>query len=267
MLVIRLYMQISSKELIFLITLTTGIFLLAPAFLIVYISVYNKKKARHQEEKENLKKAFELELLKSQVEVQENLLQSVAADLHDNIGQLLSLTSITLSAVRTGHADQEKITSARELTLRTIHELRQLSKKMNGQELIRQHLPHAISYELDWLKRSGSCEVIFTTSMQHFKPEHAGRELILFRLFQELLSNVLRHAEATAITVALEQPDGKVSLKVTDNGRGFDQEKLNSHSGLGLYHLQQRTALIGGEFSLQSTPGAGTEICIIMPYQ
>lgn len=135
-------MQILSKEIVFLITITTAIFLIAPIFLIVYVSLYNKKKARHQEEKEALKKTFELELLKSQFEVQEHVMETIATNLHDNIGQLLSLTSITLSSIKTDGLQGEKVNTAGELVLRTIQELRQLSKIMSGQELLRLSLIH-----------------------------------------------------------------------------------------------------------------------------
>lgn len=260
-------MQISSKELIFLITLTTVIFLIAPLFLIIYVSLYNKKKAKHLEEKEVLRKTFELELLKSQIEVQEHLMETISSDLHDNIGQLLSLTSITLSSVKEENTEQEKINTARELTLRAIKELRQLSKMMDGQELIKKNLGHAIAYELEWLKRGAAFEVSFTDLMTRTNPENASKELIVFRLFQEILSNIIRHAEANAITIILDQTEEFISLTVKDNGKGFLlEEKLHAGEGLGLSNLKKRAAMMDGTFTINSAPGAGTEIRVQIPY-
>ena len=260
-------MQISSKEVLFFITLSTSIFLIAPVFLIIYVSQYNKRKAKHLKEKETLKKTFEIEMLKAQVELQEHLMQSIASDLHDNIGQLLSLTSITLSSVKTGNIEDEKIETARDLTLRAIKELRGLSKMMNGQELLKKSLGHAIAYELEWLKKGANYEISLTDHMTHSIPAHSGKELLLFRLFQEILSNIIKHAEATTVTIILDQTTEFISLSVKDNGKGFIlEEKLDTSDGLGLSNLNKRAALMGGNFSIDSVPGSGTEIRVIVPY-
>lgn len=265
--VLRFYMQISSKELVLLITITTFIFLIAPIFLIGYIFLYNKKKAKHTEEKETLKKTFELELLKSQVEVQEHIMQTIASDLHDNIGQLLSLTSMTLSSIKADHLREEKINTASELTQRAIRELRQLSKMMNGQELIKKGLGPAIAYELEWLKKGLTYEIQFKENMPGAIPEHADKELILFRLFQEILSNIIRHAKATRIDIELDQKNGQLFLMVKDNGKGFMwEEKLRKSDGLGLFNLQKRTSMMNGDFNINSIPGTGTEIKVSIPY-
>jgi signal transduction histidine kinase len=260
-------MQISSKELILLIAIITFIFLIAPLFLIIYIFLYNKKKAKHLEEKKTLKKTFELELLKSQIEVQEHILQTIASDLHDNIGQLLSLTSMTLSSIKVDHLREEKINTAAELTHRAIKELRQLSKKMSGQELIKKNLGHAIAHELDWLKKGLAYEVQFNDNTTNSIPEHADKELIMFRLFQEILSNILRHAQASVIKITIDQTKDNLSLLVRDNGKGFIlEEKLKASDGLGLSNLQKRTLMMDGNFTINSNPGLGTEVQISIPY-
>ncbi|WP_158800050.1 sensor histidine kinase [Pedobacter sp. L105] len=260
-------MQISSKDLIYLITLITFIFLIAPLFLIIYISLYNQKKAKHAEEKAALKKTFELELLKSQIEVQENILQMIASNLHDNIGQLLSLTSMTLSSIQMDSKREEKIKTAGELTLRAIQELRQLSKRMNGQELIKKNLAHAITYELDWLRRGTEYEINFRDNTTHSIPENADIELILFRLFQETISNIIKHAEATVIDITLDQVPGLLTLRVKDNGKGFVlADKLKTSEGMGLSNLSKRAAMMNGTFNVTSSEEVGTEILVSIPY-
>jgi len=260
-------MQISSKELIFLITLTTSIFLIAPIFLIVYVYIYNKKKARHLEEKETLKKTFELELLKSQFEVQEHIMQNIAGNLHDNIGQLLSLTSITLSSINSSSFQEGKIKTAEELTLRAIRELRQLSRMMNGQELLKKNLAHAIAFEIDWIKKGTDYEVSFIDNSSHTNPNNADKELILFRLFQEIISNVIRHAQATTINIEINQTFELLSLSVKDNGKGFVlEEKLQLQDGMGLFNISKRALMMNGTFNIHSVPGSGTEISVSIPY-
>jgi two-component system NarL family sensor kinase len=260
-------MQILSKEIVFLITFTTSIFLIAPVFIIVYVSFYNKKKAKHFEEKEALRKTFELELLKSQFEVQEHTMETIAANLHDNIGQLLSLTSMTLSSVKSEGIQEGKINTAGELLHRAIQELRQLSKMMSGKELIRKNLGHAIAFELDWLKKGTDYEVVFTNNTIRSVPEHADKELILFRLFQEIISNIIRHAEATQITIVLDQSATLLSLRVKDNGKGFKpEEKIAANDGMGLFNISKRAKMMNGTFSIHSVTGVGTDILVSIPY-
>jgi len=267
LLVLRFYMQILSKEIVFLITFTTGIFLIAPIFIIVYVSYYNKRKARHFEEKEALRKNFELELLRSQFEVQEHTMETIAANLHDNIGQLLSLTSMTLSSVKAEGAQEGKITTAGELVHRAIQELRQLSKMMSGKELIRKNLGHAIAVELDWLQKGTDYEVLFTDHTSRSIPEHADKELILFRLFQEIISNIIRHAEATRITIVLDQSATVLSLLVKDNGKGFiPEEKIAANEGMGLFNISKRAKMMDGTFNIHSVTGVGTDILVSIPY-
>ncbi|MCX2477904.1 ATP-binding protein [Pedobacter sp. MC2016-15] len=260
-------MQILSKEIVFLITFTTAIFLIAPIFLIVYVSYYNKKKAKHFEEKEALRKTFELELLRSQFEVQEHTMETIATNLHDNIGQLLSLTSMTLSSVKAEGLQETKVNTAGELVHRAIQELRQLSKMMSGKELISKNLGHAIAFELDWLKKGTDYEVLFTDHTSRSIPEHADKELILFRLFQEILSNIIRHAEATQITIVLEQSERFLSLVVKDNGKGFIvEEKKEANAGMGLFNISKRAKMMDGTFSIDSVTGVGTKISVSIPY-
>jgi len=260
-------MQISSKELIFLIFVITSIFLLAPIFLITYVSVYNKKKAKHLEEKEDLRKVFELELLRSQVEVQERLMRNIADNLHDNIGQLLSLTSVTLSSIAAENPQQEKIKTAGDLTIRAIKELRQLSKMMSGHELTKKNLGHAIAVELDWIEKGTELKIQFQDNTTYSNQEYADKELILFRLFQEILSNIIKHAQASVITIMLEQLPGILSLNVKDDGKGFVlEEKMKDGGGMGLFNISKRAKMMDGTISITSTPGSGTEIMVSIPY-
>lgn len=253
---------------IILITITTVIFLIAPAFLILYVSVYNKKKAKHLEEKKVLKETFELELLKSQIEVQEHIMQTISTTLHDNIGQLLSLTSMTLSTIKPGHLQDDKIKTAADLTVRAIQELRQLSKMMNGQELTKKNLGHAIVYELDWLKKGTDYQILFSDHTTHSIPEHSDKELILFRLFQEIIGNIIKHAQATIITIIINQTQEFLSLQVKDNGIGFNvDERISNSEGMGLSTIAKRVNMMNGKYTINSYHKAGTEISVSIPYQ
>lgn len=261
-------MQISSEDFIFLIGLTSVIFLIAPVSLIIYINLYNRRKKRHKEEKEQLKKDFDNELLKSQMEVQEQTMQTIASNLHDNIGQLLSLTVVTLSSINPDEPERvaAKIESASKLAKRSIKELRQLSRLIYGQELIRMGLADAIKFELDYLETAGLHTIAFKSNYTN-KEGRSDKEIILFRIFQEVLNNVIKHAAATVIDVTIEQNTKQLNLVIKDNGKSFNAEEvLKEKRGMGLFNIRKRVQVIDGDINIIAAPNIGTEINIIVPY-
>ncbi|MDN5284658.1 MAG: putative signal transduction histidine kinase [Mucilaginibacter sp.] len=262
-------MQVQTENIATLIILTTIVFLIAPLFLLIFINQYNKRKRKHADEKKALHKTFQNELLKSQMEVQEQTLQRVAIDLHDNIGQLLSLTAITLSAVSIN--DQagipEKINSAEMLVKRSIKELRQLSRIIYGEELISNGLADAIRFELEWLNKSAAYTIVFNPLNYVQAENEAAKEIILFRLFQEIINNIIKHATATTIDITLQQSPENLTLSITDNGKGFDlNAALKEGKGMGLKTIHKRASLINGTAVVSSAPDKGTQIEIIIPY-
>ncbi|MBB6127301.1 sensor histidine kinase [Mucilaginibacter lappiensis] len=262
-------MQISTKDVATLIILTSIVFLIAPLFLIIYISWYNRRKKKHAEEKVWLRKTFDSELLKTQMEVQEQTLQTVAYDLHDNIGQILSLTAITLTSIDVDDRPMlsRKIEDAGELIKRSITELRQLSRLLHGEELVKKGLVSAVEFELEWLNKSERYQLSFVNDGFVSVAGQRDNETIIFRLFQEIINNAIRHANATVIHVAIVQIEKSLTLTITDNGKGFDvAEALKQQGGMGLHNIQKRTAMLNGSAQFDSAPGMGTMVQIIIPY-
>ncbi|MGZ3767323.1 MAG: sensor histidine kinase, partial [Mucilaginibacter sp.] len=243
--------------------------LLAPAFLLSYIFIYNRRKKRHIEEKAQLKMVFDAELIKTQMEIQEQTMQTIGADLHDNIGQLLSLTSITLSSVELDNRAkaQQKIDAARDLTLQSIKEMRLLGKLLQGEQLIGMGLDEAIRYEINWIEKAGKYEVNYTLKGEAPDKNNADKDLILFRILQEVLNNIIKHSNATQVDIKLEYKTAAIDLQVIDNGAGFDlYEMPEGQKGMGLRNIQKRAEIVGGEVFIQSQPGQGTCIDIFIPY-
>ena len=262
-------MQVSSKEIISLITLTSIIFLIAPLFLIRYILLYNKKKRKHTEEKVLMQEAYETELLKTQIEVQEQTLKTVAYDLHDNIGQLLSLTAVTLSTINVNDHEvvAEKIRFIEDLTQRSIREVKALSKLLHSEELIKMGLIEAIDFELSWLKRSDRFVIVFNAPERLTPMSKNNQETIVFRLFQEIINNIIQHAKATEIIITLEEIVNELHLIISDNGVGFNVDEIAGvKMGMGLSNIKKRTHLLNGVANISSIPGKGSVIKISIPH-
>ena len=123
-------MQVSGNYIIFIILCLTAVFLLVGFYIVVQVINYARKKRQYEAEKNKMNQLFEQQLVQTKLEVQEQTLQNFSADLHDNIGQLLSLTNVTLASINVNDTIKTaaKIQSAQELIKRAIKEIRVLSK-------------------------------------------------------------------------------------------------------------------------------------------
>lgn len=260
-------MQVSSKDIIFLIGLSSVIFLIAPLFLIIYVLLYNRRKKKHAEEKEMLQKNYTDELLKTQMEVQEQTLKTIAYNLHDNIGQLLSLIAITVSSININDADKssEKLATVEDLAKRSIKEVKALSRLLHAEELLVRGLTPAIEAELDWLKRSDRYVVNYK-KLAEVSFEDNNKGIIVFRLFQEIINNIIQHAHATQIFITLDKLKDAHQITIRDNGIGFNVDNaLKNKTGMGLQNITKRVAMINGTASISSVPGFGSFIILEIP--
>lgn len=242
------------------------IFLLILFGLIFLVLTYNRRKKAYITEKQILQQEYEADLLKTQLEVQEQTMKTIAADLHDNIGQLLSLTSLTLGSITVSDKKTAtKLDDSQQLVRRSIKELRQLANLLHGEKIIETGLVDAIIYEVEWLKKSGTYEVQFEKNIDEVHNLSSEKSLILFRLLQEVINNIIKHASASKITISLKQVQGDISLSITDNGVGFEAEEV-SKNGMGLSNLSRRTNAIHGELDIITASGKGTTVAIKVPY-
>lgn len=255
-----------------MIVAATCIFLVAAAFLLLYVNLYNKRKKMHQYEKAQLKQQFETESIIIQMEVQEQTLRTVAAEIHDNVGQLMGLSKLTLSAVDIAKDPvraQEKVKDTLGLLDTSMKELRHLASVLYGQNVLREGLEKAVEKELEWLGRTDrykiSWNLVRTTDPWAIDPK---KELIAFRLIQEVLNNIMKHAEAKSIIVNFEYLPNHIFISIGDDGKGFDVEKyLHYPVGLGLQNLKKRAAMISSDLQISSDGNNGTCVSLTIPYR
>ncbi|MCA0396407.1 MAG: sensor histidine kinase [Bacteroidetes bacterium] len=263
-------MQIPRDHIILGLVALTLVFLLAGGFLLLYIALYNARKKRHLQEKQQRELQFEQELTKSKMEVQEQTLTTIGRDIHDNIGQILSVAKLTLGSVRSSDSEEKvrnKLANAFSLVDIAIRESRHLAQILHPGGALSQGLVKAIEAELDWIAKLGRFEVKFSLTGHGDEKLGNDRELIAFRIVQEALNNAIKHADASAIFVSVLYNDLQVEICVRDNGKGFDYiAGQQNGSGLGLQSFFERAKLIKAELHIDSSPGAGTGICLTVPY-
>jgi two-component system, NarL family, sensor kinase len=230
------------------------------AIIVIAAILYYNRRKKSQLEQEQLQHQFAQTLLQTQIEMQEQTLNKLSQEIHDNIGQVLSLAKINLNTLKAG--ETEKINSTKDLLTKAIHDLRHLSRSMLGEKIAEMGLPNAIEQELKAVEISGQLSTRFHIH-GHVLPLDAQRTIILFRIVQEAISNAIKHAGATRLTIELDYTSSHLLITIADDGKGFDQAALDVlKTGIGLKNMQNRTALIKGRFDIQSTPDSGTKISI-----
>lgn len=249
------------------IILVTVLLFIVAAGIIVFILIYQKKQLQYFSEKKQLKADYEKEILESRLEIQEQAMKSIAQEVHDNIGQVLTVAKLNLTMIDL-HAPelilQERLNNISELLHKAIQDLRDLSKSMHSDVIAEQGLLKAIQNELEILKKTGAYTITLNIEGDYYHlPEQ--KELILFRVFQEIINNIIKHANASIIDVQLAFQPEQFVLCVKDNGIGFEIANIEVANGIGLRNIINRTQLIGASYYIDSQPLKSTLIKIELP--
>jgi signal transduction histidine kinase len=221
-------------------------------------------------EKEQMETFFQQELLRTQLEIQEQTLKNISQEIHDNIGQMLSLAKLNLATTNIEQKEvvQQKINDSHHLISKAIQDLRDLSRSFNTDYVSEMGLLRSIEYELEMIQKTGTIKTKLDVTGPVYKLD-PQKELILFRIVQETLNNVIKHANADTVSIMIAYNSANITLRISDNGCGFDlvplNENANAKFGLGIRNMHNRAKLIGADFSISSMISKGTEVIIQSP--
>ncbi|MBS1582826.1 MAG: hypothetical protein JST66_11555 [Bacteroidetes bacterium] len=223
------------------------------------LAINQSRRSKHRAELAEVRVRHAEEVRTVEREVLRQTLTEVGRDLHDGIGQLLTVGRMNVNELlRTTDAPQ-RVNELKELLDTTIAEVRRLSRTLNADHWDTLSLSQAMEQECDRAQRAGHVDVRF---LRH-GPEPVitpDEKLVLFRIFQEALNNALKHASATRIDVLLNDGHG-AHLTVGDNGRGFDPTAAGN--GQGIANLAHRASLIGYRCEVVSSPTEGTAVRVM----
>jgi two-component system, NarL family, sensor kinase len=266
-------MQVQNPEIYIIILIGAVLALILVGFIVVILLLYQRKQQRQERQLAFLKDQYETELLRSQLEIQESTFRLIAQELHDNIGQVLSVVKLSLSVLpmEKTHPAYAGVLNCREMLNKVIYDMADLTKSMHTDRIAEIGIPEAIRFELDIIRKNGIMDVDFSVEGKE-PPLEQQKAIFIFRIFQEMLNNILKHAKAKKVSVSIIYSiDNIFVLQVEDDGVGFDLEKKqNQHSssgGLGLKSITNRAHLIGADISINSMPGRGTDIRIKLPLE
>ncbi|HTG61738.1 MAG TPA: PAS domain S-box protein [Terriglobia bacterium] len=198
--------------------------------------------------------------------VREEERKRVAREIHDQLGQVLTAIKIDLSGVvRELPANQgDRTSSILKLVDETIQSVRRISTELRPGILDDLGLVDAVEWAgEDFEARTGTkCRLNLPEDDISIDPEQATA---VFRIFQETLTNVARHADASEIEVRLAKDDRDLTLEVHDNGGGIPEDKLSNGESLGILGMRERALLLGGELTISGAPGEGTTVRLRIP--
>lgn len=234
-------------------------------FFFLLFFQYHKRRLHHANELHRVRQDYDQALMQSQLEIQEQTFKVIAQEIHDNIGQTLSLAKLNLNTLNLEQQERalSKVADAKELVGKAIQDLRDLSRTLNTDHIAALGLVRAIDNELQLLQKSGvvQTEMAITGKVVKADPQ---KELILFRIVQEAIHNVIKHAQATLVAVTAAYEGSHLTLSIADNGVGFNGADGRS-DGSGLTNMRSRSKVIGAQIDIDSHTGKGTNITIQLP--
>jgi len=198
----------------------------------------------------------------------------ISRAIHDELGQMLTGLKMDLRWIEKRLAQveptpalapvAEKVRTALDLTDDTIVTVQQIASDLRPGVLDNLGLATALKYEAgQWQQRAGvRCALRLPEGQLEIAPDAA---IGIFRIFQETLTNIARHAQATEAEVELRENENEIVLEVSDNGKGISQEELRNPASLGLLGMKERAALLGGQINFSPGPKRGTVVTLRVP--
>lgn len=244
-----------SEERAIMLFATTLIIVVFVVFIVLLFGFYQKRKNFLLEQKEEDKKRFEREIAETQIEIREETLRNISWELHDNIGQLLTLAKIQLQNASSGNVKEVSDTISKGLK-----EVRALSKLINPEAIKNINLKEAIQLEIDRFNRLNFITSTLKVIGEEYKIDEKS-SIIIFRILQEFFSNTIKHSKANNLTVSIDFKEKELEIIAKDDGVGFSSTE-NKSRGIGLENIKNRAKLIGASAVFQSEKNKGTSLKI-----
>jgi signal transduction histidine kinase len=247
------------------IVVVTLIILLLIASIIISVFVANRQRLRQEMNIAEMKLSYEKELRNAELELREQLMSHVSRELHDHVGHTLLNMQLIIENRKLDNPEKaDQLKPFEELLHEASDQLRMLSRSLNQEYLSNLTFQDAILKEVERLSEFSSMRVIYVPGTRKYGTLDKDQLLMCYRIFQEILNNVIRHSGASELTVRSNFQD--YLLKVEDNGEGFNPEEVFTEGkASGLKNIRKRASLAGLDLNIQSSPGQGTIITLCIP--
>lgn len=236
--------------------------------LVIGYLLYNRYKLRKQKE-------IDAEIIRQQeikskaiIEAEEKERVRIAKDLHDGVGQQLAAVKLNLSSledsITTDPAKRDQYAAMMKMMDDAVKELRGVSHNMMPNALLRKGLAVAVREFIDNIAATGALKIDLQIVGMSNRLD-STIEMVLYRVLQEGVSNIIKHAGASAVTIELIRHDSYLSMLLEDNGKGFEVSAVQDVSGIGLKNMLSRVEYLNGTLNFDSSPGKGTTVIVEVP--
>jgi|GEM_PF-3590176 len=227
---------------------------------------FKRTQERQLEAVEKLEREVEIKSVNAMLDGEEKERKRIATELHDNLGALLSAVKMNYSVLKTKSQAlgvDDKIEQVGELIDDACDENRRISHNIISPTLMKFGVLAATEEFSQKFSNSELTIDVETNDLDIRLSE--GRELALFRVIQEVINNTIKHAEASECFINFEEDNAQLMIQVSDDGIGFDPEKIDEKAGLGLANMRSRIRHMGGKLTIHSKPNSGAEIRMEIP--
>lgn len=228
--------------------------------VMIYIRKYKQRKVEYLTEIQIKNEIHQKELLATQLEIQQATMQQIGRELHDNIGQKLTLISLYTQQMLYENKVPEvsdRIDQVSQIINQSLQDLRSLSKTLTDDNISQKEIITLIQEEVDNTNAFKKCEVFFEHNFEQLELEFVHKNVLL-RIIQEFIQNSIKHSQCKNIFIELNTSEEDLwELSVKDDGVGFDSSKKLTN-GIGLTNMKNRAKIIGADFSFESKINGGT---------
>ncbi|MBL7945793.1 MAG: hypothetical protein JNN32_06970 [Flavobacteriales bacterium] len=244
------------SDLFVTITISTLIVLLFLGLVVTLLVLNNARRIRHRAEVAELRQQQDRAVMEAEREATRHTLRELGNELHDNVGQLLVVSQLGVNTVVDELGGHPRLAAARDALEQALDEVRRLGHDLNSELWEKRSLADAICAEAERLERVARVQVHIQV-VNNMPLPNGDTSTVLYRVFQVILANAIKHSGADRIGIVLRPADdgSGLCLTVTDNGVGFDADNTPAHAGL--VNIHKRCALIGYRAQCTTTPGSG----------
>jgi two-component system, NarL family, sensor histidine kinase UhpB len=241
-----------------------------PAAILKAAENKNVQKQKYLAEKEMLELNEQLRQLAAHLQnVREVEQIRIAREIHDELGQMLTaikmdITSANKKMKESIYEAEKDLSKALEMVDNTVKAVRKISSELRPSILDDLGLVAALEWQSMEFEKRNNIRSVFFSSIADISID-SNIATVMYRIYQEALTNISRHSEATNVTAELMINDEQLILIISDNGKGFDPDTAKAKKHLGLVGMKERALMVNGKFAIKSTTGKGTTITISIP--
>lgn len=231
-------------------------------FCVILIRLYFDKIKKYTEMLHEKDLNFQKAITQTVIETQEQVLNNISQDLHDDAGQQLTYINFQIENMKLDSPELEEILEPISQSLGNLSQsIRSISHALNSQLLLQQDVIKAIITEIKRLQKNDKIDIVYSFEEIEVKKFNDNEKIIIYRIFQECINNIFRHAKASKINISITtSPNFK--MIIADNGKGFDSTEKQGKLSLGLNNMANRADNIAYHLAVKSHVGSGTEITL-----